>query len=283
MPAIEKAARAEIRESGADAQLAKGRRRPVETKVSRYVDRRAPAVARKLAAILARHGKRVAAEAMTVCAELLAKDDAAFLARIAYIIEELSLDDLGVDIEGELTNSMLAAFKRAAALGLTEVGFDISDDITRQLDDAALAFGLSRGGELIKDLAGTTRSAMSELIGRAVEEGMSTNMLADAIRALGAFSESRAETIARTELAYAHVRGNVAGWRATGEVAGKRWLLADTHPAPDECDDAADAGIIDLDGEFPGGIDFPPAHPNCLCDVLPVLRELPNDSTTEGD
>ena len=33
----------------------------------------------------------------------------------------------------------------------------------------------------------------------------------------------------------------------------------------------AEAGVVPLDGQFPSGADAPPDHPNCVCDVLPVL------------
>jgi len=89
----------------------------------------------------------------------------------------------------------------------------------------------------------------------------------------GSFSLARAAMIARTELAFAHVSGNVAGWRETGQVDRKRWILGDNHDIDDVCDDAVDAGDVGLDEEFVDGIDFPPAHPNCVCDVLPILKE----------
>ncbi len=273
MPALTKAAAAEIFANEAEAQLAKGRRKPVQTGVGRYVMRRAPRLSKAILRVLRAHAQRVAALASRLYGERLMKEDTAKLARIQRIIEELNNEELGVDIEGELSGAMLEAFKRAAKVGATQVGIMV-EDITDQVDLAAVMFAEARGGILIKDLAGTTDDAMRGLLGRAVEEGMSVARLADAIMDLGAFGEARADAIARTELAFAHVQGNVEGWRASGEVAGKRWILADTHPAPDECDEAADAGVVGLEDEFAAGITFPPAHTNCLCDVVPVLREL---------
>jgi hypothetical protein len=282
MPALEKAAAAQIIAGEQEAQLAKGRRKPVTTNVARYVGAKAPAVSRALAKILAHHAKRVAAIAANLYHQRLQKDDTSDREQILALIEELNLEDLGVDINGELTTAMAAAITRAASLGLTQVGIDESGDITAQVDVAAVAWADEHGGELIKNLAGTTADAVQALLSRAVDEGMSSDELSAAIEGMGAFSESRADTIARTELAYAHVQGNVEGWRQSNEVEGKRWILADTHPEPDECDDAADAGVVGLDEDFGDGIDFPPAHPNCLCDVLPVLRET-TDAADSGD
>lgn len=261
MPALRKAAAAEIFASQAEQQLQKGRRKPVSTAVARYVARRAPAVARALRKVLRAHAKTAASEVTKAYAERLQKDFGTD-ERIRQIIDELNFDDLGTDLEGELSGPMLAAFKRAAAIGATQVGFSVTD-ITDQVDLAAVLFAEKRGGELIKDLAGTTADAMRSLLARAVEEGMSTDELSTAVEDLGAFGDYRADLIAQTELAYAHVQGNVEGWRSSTEVQGKRWLLADTHPAPDECDDAAEAGEVGLDEAFVDGIDFPPAHPGC--------------------
>ena len=282
LPALNKAAAAEIFANAADAQLAKGRRRPVTTNVMRYVSRRAPTVARQVHRILDRHGQRIAARVAALGADRLGlrKDDAELIRRILSILEELNLDDMGVDVNGELVTAMLAAFKRAAALGLTQASFPTSDEIVALLDEHALAFSLARGAELVTAINATTRTLLQTLVANAIEQGQSVSMLQAAIRAAGAFSASRAETIARTELAFAHVQGNLAGWRASGVVAGKRWLLADTHPESDECDEAADAGSVDLEAEFLPGIKAPPAHPNCLCDLLPVLKPDDNEDNT---
>jgi hypothetical protein len=272
MPARAKAADDAIAEQGRDAQLAKGRRRPVVTEVGRYVERKAPGLARRLDKVLQRHARRVSAAAAALFERHLAKDDTARTALLQRILEELNLDQVGVDINGELATALLEAFRRAAALGATQVGFSI-EDITDQLDDEAMEWVLEHGGELVKDLAGTTREILRTTLANAVQDGDSPAALAKEIMKVGAFSAARALMIARTELARAHVAGNVQGWRDSGEVVGKRWLLADTHPAPDECDDAADKGQVDLEAEFLPGLTFPPAHPNCLCDVLPVLRD----------
>lgn len=279
LPALRKAAAAEILANEHEQRLAKGRRKPVSTNVARYVGRKAPSVARALRKVLTAHAKRIAAKAAKLYGQRLAKDVSQTFSTIDAIIAELDSDDLGEDLQGDLLGPMQLAFKRAAAIGATQVGISL-DDITDQVDEAAVAYAERRGGELITDLAGTTDDQMRTLLARAVDEGMSADELSDAIEGLGAFSDYRADLIAQTELATAHVQGNVEGWRASGQVEKKRWLLADNHPEPDECDDAADAGEVGLDDAFVEGIDFPPAHPGCLCDVVPVLKD---DDSNEGD
>lgn len=274
LPALRKAAAAEIFANAADEQLAKGRIRPVTTNVSRYVARTSPALARALQRILAAKRKALAAKVRALFVDKLAKDLSVPSRVIASLIENLQSEDLGLDLEGELAGAMLAAFRRAAAIGATQVGMSIDTD---QVDAAATAYAARRGGELIKDLAGTTRDDMRGLLERAVLQGMSADELSTAVEGLGAFSDYRADMIARTELAYAHVQGNVEGWRASGEVVGKRSILSDLHEVPDQCDEAAEAGVVGFDEEFVEGYGFPPYHPNCMCDVVPVLRDADDD------
>jgi hypothetical protein len=278
MPQLLKAANAEVFAAKALLQLAKGRKQPKKTTVGSYVEGKAPKLARALHKVLESHGKRMASHAALLYSQMLQKDTGT-AARIQSIIEHLNSDDLGRDLEGEIEGPMLAAFKRAAAVGATQVGFSISD-ITQQVDGAAVSYADKRGGELIKDLAGTTDNDMRALLSRAVEEGMSADELSDAVLDLGAFGESRADMIARTELAFAHVQGNLEGWKASDQVTGKQLVLGDLHEIPDECDEAADMGVVGIDDDF-GGLGDPPLHPNCICDIEPVLSEEPADETEE--
>jgi len=72
------------------------------------------------------------------------------------------------------------------------------------------------------------------------------------------------------------VAGNIEGWRKTRQVASKEWSASIN--CCDVCD-AMDGIIVGLEEKFDfegEQIDGPPGHPNCRCDVLPVL-------TTEGE
>ncbi len=277
------AAALEAFEKAAAAQPAKGRPQPRLTNVGKYVQSKSPALARKLAKVLQAHAKKVAPKLVQGYVQhlqkaqlmrLLHKDARGGKDTIDEIVANLGSADLGKTLTGELAGPMLAAFRRAAALGATQVGASVSTD---QVDPKAVAYAEDRGGELIKDLADTTDDDMRDLLARAVDEGMSADDLSDAVQAAGAFGEARANTIARTELAFAHVQGNKEGWRASGQVAGKRWILGDLHDVPDECDDAAEAGVVGIDEDFADGISDPPAHPNCICDILPVLSDGDDD------
>lgn len=283
MPGFSALVKREQFEHAAQAQgaLAK-RRKPQVTGLGKYVARKSPALARKLKKALASAAKRYAKRVAALYADRLAKDAGPKPDVIAQMLAELNSDDLGQTLSGELTPAMLAAFKRAAQVGVSQVGLDMTDDITDQVDEAAVAFAKQRGGELIKDLAGTTDDALRSLLERAVEEGMSADELSDAVMNMGAFGEARADMIARTELAFAHVAGNKQGWSESGQVVGKRSLLGDLHDVADICDDAADAGVVGIDQPFVDGADDPPYHPLCVCDLEPVLSEDTSDSESDA-
>ena len=119
----------------------------------------------------------------------------------------------------------------------------------------------------------STRDLLRGDVASAIEQGWSTNKLRDTLESNYAFSEQRAETIARTETAFADSRGNMIAYKESGVVSGKEWIMGSEHDIDDECDDNEAAGVIGLDDEFPSGDTEAPAHPNCVCDVLPVLAE----------
>ena len=107
-------------------------------------------------------------------------------------------------------------------------------------------------------------------------------------------TRNRAEMIARTEAARAMMAGTEEAWKSAGVVMGKEW-----NGAADMCEfcQAMNAqfgpgtGGVSLGSTFVedgvdvhgvdggtmtmsyGSISYPPIHPNCRCDLLPVLKE----------
>lgn len=114
-----------------------------------------------------------------------------------------------------------------------------------------------------------TREWLRSTTEQAVAEGWSADEMAKAIMEDYAFSADRAEMIARTEIANADIAGSVAGWKASGLVNKKEWLAA-----PECCDECQEMNgkKAPVDGTFEDGKDVP-LHPQCRCDVLPVVNE----------
>lgn len=191
-------------------------------------------------------------------------------------------------LEPDVERLLVLIAEDGAEQALRQIGVAMMPAITAQVHEAAVAFARERGAELVGmrwegnilvpnpnaewAITDATRELLRADLTDALTEGWGTDELIDHLSETYAFSDARAEMIARTELARADVEGNLAGWRASGEVSGKRWLLSDLHDVPDECDEADAMGVVDLDDDF-GGIGDPPAHPNCECDIEPVLAE----------
>lgn len=171
-------------------------------------------------------------------------------------------------LESAIEPHVNAVARDGARAGLEQVGVSPLDAMLSQANARAGDWAQAHAAELVKGLDETTRSAVNDLVQQALEEGWSNDQLADALSSDGAFDDARAEMIARTETAAADVQGNLIGWQESGVVAGKEWKTG--AGCCDECDEL-NGEVVPLDEEFPDG--DPPLHPNCRCDVLPVLSE----------
>lgn len=131
---------------------------------------------------------------------------------------------------------------------------------------------------------------LSKLIEKLAREGghqLKSTILADYPNAARRFGRHFPKTLnwealrlARTELAFAYNSAAVMAGRQTPGYEGCRWLLANTHPKEDICDEYASA---DPDGLGPGcykkGNEPVYAHPNCLCTTVPIL--MPREEFTK--
>lgn len=187
------------------------------------------------------------------------------------IIDGLDLDALE-ETEPEIAKVLKALLVESGGKGLDQVLNTATDEMLEQVNEFAVDYAGARAAELVKGLEDSTRDMLQSSVVTALEEGWSNDRLASELMSAYAFSAERAMLIARTETAYADVAGNLEGWRASGAVAGKRWIVDPNNPC-DLCDKLA--GVeVDLDESFPGdGGDGPPLHPNCECDVVPILKE----------
>ncbi len=260
----------------------------VHTAVARAVEARQKPVADALRSVFAEWARSIAKKLSRAYATTVKKSDPATEALVQEILAGLNLDPFGQDAVDEINDELVAMYQRASTAGFAQVKMTPTDEIVHHMYVRAHAYADARGAELVgkKLINGvlvdnpnakwsideTTREDLRSVVTQGIEQGWSPARLADEIEASTAFSEERALMIARTELAFAHMAGNVAAWREAGNVTGKRSLLGDLHEVPDECDENSDAGVIGFDEDFPSGDAFAPYHPNCVCDVVPVLQ-----------
>lgn len=82
----------------------------------------------------------------------------------------------------------------------------------------------------------------------------------------------RAKMIAVTETTRAFAEANDKAWQASRVVEKKEWCTAADEMVCPICEPLH--GLQrNLGKSFPGGINNPPAHPNCRCWLVPVIAE----------
>lgn len=119
-------------------------------------------------------------------------------------------------------------------------------------------------------ISDTTRETLKADIEQAFSAETKIEDLATVIRDSNAFSDARADMIARTEVAIAQNRGTYDAWKTTDAVKTVRWVMSADHDESDECDLNIGVGAHEFGKEFPTGDLMPPAHPNCRCLLVPV-------------
>ena len=131
---------------------------------------------------------------------------------------------------------------------------------------AANTYAAERAGELIGGITDGTRRNIRRAVTETIEQGRPLRELKNQIREMYDFSESRAESIARTETATAQGQGTRAAALSQGRNE-KRWVTAGDNRVDPHCSENASVGWIDAQGVFPTGKDTIPDHPRCRCVV----------------
>ncbi len=211
------------------------------------------------------------------------------LDRLLLKLDITSFEDLPAQVQADL----LKVAKSGALLGAEQLASDMSaeayDSLVNLVNERAVALAADRSaamvgmkwvdGELIPNpntlwrIDEGTRALIRSDVSQALQEGWSNSSLADTLMdpKHAAFSEARANMVARTELAKMDMQANTAAWKESGLVQEKIWLLAQ-NPC-DQCTANAEQGAIPIDDEFDGGEMEPPQHPNCSCDLAPVVGD----------
>lgn len=214
----------------------------------------APKVAKAAAAAL---GKVAKASDLDRAEEIAAEIDLSSIEEIADAIGD-ALGDLSKD---------------TSTRALAQVGVDSESELVNQVSNRAVAAAKERAAELVTGIDENTRSMLADIIADGLAENIGLDEIAANIEEAGAFSEDRADLIARTEVSRANSDAALDAYTAARDEAGvnvqKEWLLG-ANPCP-ICEENNEAGAIDLDDEFPSGDDAPPAHPNCECALSPVV------------
>jgi hypothetical protein len=221
------------------------------------------------------------------------------------ILADLDLRDYNSFMIKALRDELAEAFQNGVLTGASAVGVVVSEQkALEQVHEQAVQWAGERAAELVgmsydaetktfvenpnptMSISDTTRESLRSSVEQALTQGWSAKQYADYIKEnvdneFG-WSDARAETIARTELAFANNQGNLAQWNSIG-AGGKESVLADSHDKDDVCDEAADLGPVPLDFVYSSGFDSPPHHPNCLCALVPYTQTEMDNLDTEGE
>ena len=191
------------------------------------------------------------------------------------ILAQINLTGFAVLIDP--TQQLLqSVFAQGVTAAQTQIGFQPGDMKTFGLtNQAAIDYAQTRSAYLVTSVTDTTRDILRGLVTQAMQDNWSTDELADQIEESAAFGSYRSEMIARTEIAQADIRGNMSLYENSGLVTEKIWVLANggADKCCDDCEANADEGEIPFNEEFQSGDDAPTAHPNCRCDIIPVLGD----------
>lgn len=177
-------------------------------------------------------------------------------------------DQFNTDIEGRAVTAYLRGSAEMIAWGkanLPGVALPFEGPPIQQ----AIDYAQKRGAELVTGMNGETKRRLGQVVSDGIKNKRGVDGLARDIR--GAFDDmarDRSKTIARTETADALEQAFMDRSNDLG-VTGKEWIPI--APLDEDCLDNAAAGVIKINATFPSGHERPPAHPNCVCALAPVM------------
>ena len=133
----------------------------------------------------------------------------------------------------------------------------------------AMEYADAKTAKPVKGLNDETREQMRGVIENAIKEKRGVDGLARDVRnQFDDMSKYRSEMIARTETCDALEQAFIDRAHDLG-ITGKEWVVFD----PCEVCEQNEGTPIGIDETFPSGHDRPPAHPNCMCALAPVMIE----------
>jgi len=145
---------------------------------------------------------------------------------------------------------------------LIGVKFELTDEVVENINKKTMIFA-----EQVNE---TTKKKLRRELGDGITGGEGISKLSE--RVSGIFKTRRkydAERIARTEVNAASNGAELEAYKQSEVIEKKEWLAE-----PDACDICAplNGDTVKLKKTFNGGFDYPPAHPNCRCTILPVIE-----------
>ncbi len=170
----------------------------------------------------------------------------------------------------------IVASDPSIASELKDRGIDFMD----HEDPKAIDWAANRAAALISTdsdggmLADATRNMIRATVTQGLQAHQTLAELSDALQSAYAFSEQRAELIARTEVRNAREQGAYHGAVGVG-MQQKMWLLSNDEGVCPICEANAEQGYIPITKRFSSGDQAPLAHPRCRC--VAAYRRKPKE------
>lgn len=201
---------------------------------------------------------------------------------------QLLQDEWTLELQTDSLQLMSVIVEESASQSAASVGgsFNIeSESVQRQLQSEAFKFA--------DTVSSTSSKQVRDIFTTAFQEGQSLGVIRDNLQALEpSWTVVRADLIARTETARAANGGAVIGYRESGVVERMQYSAILDGSTSEICQ-ALNGRIVDINGSFiehgqgfvgesgkatnlsytGGGIDFPPAHPQCRSTVIPIISK----------
>lgn len=169
------------------------------------------------------------------------------------------------DEQQQLTQAVLPFYDEtlgaAAQAGMRALPIGVDWD---QVNTAVLRLAQAEAQRFAAQAIDTSRTQVSQVVADWIGSG---GDMADLIeRVSRVWSGPRADVAAVTEVTRIYAQGNATAWRESGVVNALTWKTAEDDAVCPICGPLADTELP-FDGELP------PAHPNCRCWVVPVVKK----------
>jgi SPP1 gp7 family putative phage head morphogenesis protein len=199
---------------------------------------------------------------------LLAEPVAAYGWEAWYRLSTVKQEE-GPDVPEEILAAWRAVFNETGPI--RELWLRAAEIRTRAegvpFDPEDLEAGLRSTFHHVRGITDTERETLRRMMRDALEREVGQLAFARAIRReFRRYARWKAEQIAVTEWNRAASAATLTGYKRMG-VRYKRWFtVADDRVCP-LCEANAAEGDIPIEAEFPGGVEAPPQHPSCRCNI----------------
>lgn len=171
-----------------------------------------------------------------------------------------------------ITEKAIYLYKDGVNEAWGAIDFNPTKEMLTVVNENAVEYAKERALELAK-LNETTKDMLRPIIAQSLEEGHNTQTLTKNLKEAYAFSKTRAQVIAETEMCTADSAGNHQAYVESGVVKFHKSLLGnnENHGSWDIAN--AEEGAIPLDQPFKSGHLHPAYHPRCRCVEIAVMED----------